>query len=75
MICFDSFLNAEREDPLEPCSHWAGTPGKIEAMRLRWAAGEAIHHPDDCKRKLKRFVDTWNQRLTEGGVDKRHGRD
>ncbi len=73
MICVPDSEDPPR--PATPCSHWAVTAGKIEAMRQRWEAGEAIHHPDDCKRKLIRFVDHWDERLTEGGVDKRHGRD
>ncbi len=43
-----SILDELRPQPTAPCSHWAGSRGKIEMMRARWEAGESLWHPCDA---------------------------
>ena len=35
--------------PTVPCPHAQGSPGRIETLAARAAAGESLWHPGDCR--------------------------
>ena len=44
---YDAFAMYELPLPTEPTSCRAGSPEKVEVMRLRWQQRVALHHPHD----------------------------
>ena len=41
--------NAASKPAASPCPHPQGSPGRIDTLSARAAAGESLWHPGDCR--------------------------
>lgn len=58
----DSDNEDDPPPPAMPTGFWCGTQEKVDVMRDRIEAGEAVFHPDDCSRYVPKHLDEWDKR-------------